>query len=610
MTIQSPETVDEAGQLAQLLFRIFIYVSDTDKDITPYEVHRFNRLLEDTRWTTSVELRRALERLRGDYASLWAAYETKAFAFDLATISQQLESAWFSKSTNIVELRHSLRDFVQKTGQTASPALARLGLAGAAVSKAKARSDIEGLLSEGAPVAPRPQEASPSPRGPSVLAAPIGGAADRLAALWPAATGTMDAGSSWKGGRTRMRCVNVTAETADVITYSFVAASACLFTYRPGQFLVVEANIDGQTVRRSYTISSSPSRPHTLSITVKRVPGGAMSNWLYDSMTEGVEIDMNGPHGVFSCFQHPNDKLLFISGGSGITPMMSMLRWLSDTSSRADIVFINNVRSPADIVFESELKMISARLGSRMRLAIVPGLLPSGHGWNGLTGALNDNMLQTFAPDFLQREVFVCGPPGYMDMVRNMLQQMDFPLQHHHQESFGAAPAAIQRDLAAAAVKKGPAPLHAVPVSPAPIAAAVASGMAAGDAAPLRPPAAVAAPKPPPPAPKVTPPPRPRPMTAQAPRDTAPASPPVVVLELSGRSLSGAPNEVILETAERHGVVLPNSCRSGVCGTCKVRKSRGTVDMAGQQALSDADIEDGYVLACIGRARGTVVLEA
>jgi ferredoxin-NADP reductase/ferredoxin len=582
--------------LAQLLLRIFIYVTDTEKEITPYEIRRFNRLLEDIQWTGNMELRRALERLRLDYAALWKAYTSKSFTVDLQAITEQLESTWFAQTANVAALRASLRDFVQKIGQVGSPALARLGAAGTAMSKATARATIEGLL-----MPPTDAVESTPPADASVPRRPD-------PAMWPAARLRFDGQSTWQGGRVRVRCVNITDETTDVKTFSFAAVPERLFQYKPGQFITLELPIDGKAVRRCYTLSSSPSRPYLLSITVKRVTGGLVSNWLHDNMVDDCEIDVLGPSGEFTCLDHPSERLLLISGGSGVTPMMSMLRWMCDTQSPVDVVFLNNVRTPGDVIFERELKLISARLRKRLRLGVVPGVLASGQAWNGLTGPLSDHMLQTFAPDFLQREVFVCGPAGYMDMVRNMLEQLRFPMQHYHQESFGGAAAAP-----AAAPPAAPA-IARPPAAPAGTAAttwALAAPVAV--IARLGAPASVTASAP---RPVAAPTPMPTPPAARSqPRPPVPAAPaaakgkPTISLSKSGKLFSCSSDEMILDAAERHGVPLPSSCRAGICGTCKVRTSSGVVVMDDQQALSEGDIADGFVLVCIGRPTGNVVLE-
>lgn len=261
-------------------------------------------------------------------------------------------------------------------------------------------------------------------------------AAAAIAPLQPAAH-TFAPATIWTRGRIRVRCIKVTEEAPEVKTYTLAAVQPQLFQFQPGQFVTLELPAGGGMVSRSYTISSSPSRPSNLSVTVKRVPMGLVSNWLYNNMAEGFEFDLSGPYGNFSCTDYQAKKVLMISAGSGVTPMMSMLRYLSDTVSGVDIAFINNVRTPADVIFERELLHISALLGPALKLGVVPSKVLAGQHWNGLRGRISDLQLMAIAPDFIERETFVCGPIGYTALVRSMLERLGYPMHRFHQESFG-----------------------------------------------------------------------------------------------------------------------------------------------------------------------------
>ena len=250
----------------------------------------------------------------------------------------------------------------------------------------------------------------------------------------------------WTTGDLTVRCVRVIDEIVDVKTFCFVASPPLLFTYKPGQFVTLDLEINGEQVLPSYSISSTPSRPHTLEITVKRVPlppadgaevsQGLVSNWLHENVIVGSEIKLSGALGKFTCFANPCQKLLLISAGSGIAPMMSMSRWLVDTASECDIIFFHSARSPSDIIFRQELELISAR-HPNFNLAITTTRKELGQSWLGLTGRLTATMLQSVAPDFRERTVYVCGPNTFMESVQELLEGLSFPMQNYYEESFG-----------------------------------------------------------------------------------------------------------------------------------------------------------------------------
>jgi ferredoxin-NADP reductase len=230
-------------------------------------------------------------------------------------------------------------------------------------------------------------------------------------------------------------CRTVTQETPDVRSFHFATERPSRFRFEAGQFLTLELPIDGETVFRCYTISSPPTRPETVSITTKRVPGGAGSNWLHDTMRPGMHLRATGPSGVFVLPQRPGAKLLFLSGGSGVTPLMSMTRTLFDRADDRDVVFVHSARSPGDIIFRDDLPLIARRL-PRLRVAHVVESTLGEPAWPGLVGRLDLRMFGLLVPDLLEREVFCCGPAPYMAAVRASLDQAGFDRGHYYEESF------------------------------------------------------------------------------------------------------------------------------------------------------------------------------
>ena len=230
-------------------------------------------------------------------------------------------------------------------------------------------------------------------------------------------------------------CLAVTRETGDVSSFHFAAERPATFQFEAGQFVTLELPVEGQTIFRCYTISSPPTRPGTISITPKRVPGGPASNWLHDNVRPGVRLRAAGPSGEFVLPGRRADKLLFLSAGSGVTPLMSMLRTLFDLAEDRDVVFVHSARTPADIIFREELALIARRL-PRLQVVHVVERAGDEPGWPGLRGRLGPETLGLLAPDLLDREVFCCGPAPYMKAVRGMLDAAGFDRARYHEESF------------------------------------------------------------------------------------------------------------------------------------------------------------------------------
>jgi ferredoxin-NADP reductase len=243
----------------------------------------------------------------------------------------------------------------------------------------------------------------------------------------------------WSGGVTSLKVADIIEETADAKTFRLVGEKPLLFSYRPGQFVTLLLTIDGEYIERSYSISSSPSRPHILELTVKRVPGGRVSNWLCDHVILGERLTIKGPGGKFSCFDCPASKMLFIGAGSGITPMMSMSRWIVDTTADADVKFLVSFKSPADIIFRKELELFSARYACfRVAVTLTSAWPRRTEAWTGLTGRFDKSMIHALVPDLVQRHVFLCGPEAFAAEVRRILRELGFDQAKLHSESFGS----------------------------------------------------------------------------------------------------------------------------------------------------------------------------
>jgi ferredoxin-NADP reductase len=242
----------------------------------------------------------------------------------------------------------------------------------------------------------------------------------------------------WSEGVTKLKVVGIIEETHDAKTFCLAGEMPLLFSYRPGQFITFILNINGQEVKRSYSMSSSPSRPHLLEVTIKRVPGGLVSNWFCDQVKLGDSLTVKGPSGKFTCFNYPSRKMLLIGAGSGITPVVSMSRWIADTASDVDVKLLASFKSPSDIIFRKEFELWAAR-NRNFQVAIT--LTSNWHGtdfWTGFTGRISEHMLNVFVPDLHDRHLFMCGPEPFSDGVKKLLRDTGFNLANLHTESFGS----------------------------------------------------------------------------------------------------------------------------------------------------------------------------
>ncbi|TBN41114.1 hybrid-cluster NAD(P)-dependent oxidoreductase [Paracoccus subflavus] len=234
-----------------------------------------------------------------------------------------------------------------------------------------------------------------------------------------------------------LECAMVVPETADAATFTFRAPSGAWFDYQPGQFVTLDLPLPGGNVQRTYTISSSPSRPLSISVTVKAQRTSLATRWMLDHLRPGMRIKAYGPSGIFSSHRHPAKKHLFISAGSGVTPMMSMTTWAWDSGEMPDIVFVHAARAPSEIIFRRRLEQFADRVpGLQLRFTVEEN--DPFTAWTGYLGRLNQIMLGLMAPDYLEREVFCCGPEPFMQSVRDMLVSLGYDMDHYHQESFGA----------------------------------------------------------------------------------------------------------------------------------------------------------------------------
>ncbi|EGU42689.1 hypothetical protein VII00023_05277 [Vibrio ichthyoenteri ATCC 700023] len=308
-------------------------------------------------------------------------------------------------------------------------------------------------------------------------------------------------------------CVEREEIARDFTTFWFEAPQAMI--YKPGQHLPIEITMNGEQFSRRYTLSSSPSRPNKLAISVKKIAGGRVSHWLNDHLQIGDVLYCQFPDGAFHLEQHHQKPTLLLSAGSGVTPMLSMLRYLADSPQLDDVVFYHQCSTEADIPYRSELEQLAQEHSG---LKVLLSLSKAPLDWFGLKGRLSPMHLKQVR-DIADRAVYVCGPEGFMQQAKSMLLQAGVSATQYHQEAFTAARVenTVEQTL---------------------------------------------------------------------------------TVKVNHHEFVGDNQRTMLEQAEEAGVNIPNSCRAGLCGACRVTVVSGKVTHAQVPALDHIDVDGGEALAC------------
>lgn len=248
-------------------------------------------------------------------------------------------------------------------------------------------------------------------------------------------TASLDAGI-WNDAEPLVCCA-VVPEAPNTASFSFIAPSGAQFRYEPGQFITLELPTPSGKVWKTYTLSSSPSRPLTLSVTVKAQPNSVGTRWMLDNLKPGTQVRASGPAGIFTLPRNERKKYMFISAGSGITPSLAMTTYLYDRGTNIDVAFVHCAQRPKDIIARQRLEQMASRVPSLKLFFIVEEDDPY-RVWTGLRGRLNQLMIGLIAGDYLERDVYCCGPEPFMDAVREMLIALGYDMDRYHQETFSA----------------------------------------------------------------------------------------------------------------------------------------------------------------------------
>mgnify|MGYP000849488532 CR=1 FL=1 len=227
-----------------------------------------------------------------------------------------------------------------------------------------------------------------------------------------------------------LRITQVVQETSDAVSLvlDVPPERSHRFRYKAGQFLTLRVELDGREHRRCYSMSSSP---HTgrLQITVKRDPGGLVSNWLNDTAAPGRELLVAPPEGRFVLAEQSRDIVAF-AAGSGITPIFSLIgAALAETGRRVRLFYAN--RNPDSVIFGQSLAVLADENPDRFAVT---------HHFDDERGAVDPATIEQFAPAGSDADYYICGPGPFMEIVEKTVLAAGVPRDRVHLERFSVAP--------------------------------------------------------------------------------------------------------------------------------------------------------------------------
>jgi len=338
----------------------------------------------------------------------------------------------------------------------------------------------------------------------------------------------------------RLAVHDLRRESVDAVSLTFAIPNELAddYSFAPGQYLTLRTTMDGEEMRRSYSICSGPDDGE-LRIAVKKVDGGAFSSWAADELKAGDELDVMTPTGRFGVAPAPTEARVYVgfAAGSGITPILSIVKGVlaREPSSRFFLFYGN--RSTSSMLFLEELEELKDRFMQRFSLFhVISGEeqdIPILHG--RLDGDKVRVLLRSLVPAASVDHVFICGPAGMSEDVEATCRAIGIAEERIHVERFVSE------------FGGKPRPRTIVPAG--------------------APPKAMAS----------------------------------LIIDGKRREVPVAEGEAILDAALRAGMDLPFACKGGMCSTCRAKLVEGKAEMEVNYSLEPWELQAGFILTCQAR---------
>jgi ferredoxin-NADP reductase len=232
-----------------------------------------------------------------------------------------------------------------------------------------------------------------------------------------------------------LQLVRIERQTHDCVSLRFRLPNGAKLKAKPGQFMTFSWLLAGEKVIRSYTISSSPTQSGYIEITPKRAKEGFVSAFLNDDAAIGLTVEAIGPAGQFCFDERTQKKIVLVAAGSGITPMISILRFIDDRCLDTDVTLLYTARTQRDIIFEAEIERLKQSLSSFNCFTV---LTRPEAGWKGLTGHIHRDVLADIVKRQKEAAFFLCGPEPFMNDTIAVLEELGVSRKQIKQERFGA----------------------------------------------------------------------------------------------------------------------------------------------------------------------------